>query len=210
MASSELPQDIEDLRERLTRGSWTPSSVREPLYVHKGQPVSGMYGAARRGDCFGTLAIALDADESDRALLDGLYARPCGVAHRVGRSRLYVSALDGQRARQELERLLPALRTGQLEAVAAAVTARGWIVDRDRSYDLTYDGSIQVTAVRDGEELSTGASWFGAAALQDLAIDERGRASARPSRSLSVDASVASAACARALLQALVPTLAAR
>lgn len=192
------------VRERLDRGGWTLASLVEPLMVLEGRQVAGFHGTAWRDDCFGSFALALQCEDRDQAFVDRFYRETHVSVVPAGRSTLYANALDGARAREEIEALREVLGHASFEGIVAAVEARGWVVDPARTFEDRWDVQLHVRASRAGEDLDIGVGWTSALDTPEVRLGRGGWVSARLSPGVGVSACVRSSARAGELLRALL------
>ncbi|MCB9685929.1 MAG: hypothetical protein H6735_12880 [Alphaproteobacteria bacterium] len=119
----------DELRYRLQDAGWT---------VLSGRPSAGVTTATCRRDDTHAFVVVIDrADEN--ALTDVIGRHPFAVTERLGTAVVRVHVRDGAAALAELAVIAGvAVSDAGLAAVSAAVTARGWTVDRSAERD--HDG----------------------------------------------------------------------
>jgi hypothetical protein len=143
-----------------------------------------------------------DGDEADR--LASLSGSPRMASRRVGRTKVQVEVLDGDRALAELQALESAQAlSGSLDGAVDAVVRRGWHIERDETREDDYEFSWQIGARAPGEHLRLFVRWS-SASPQPPRLDEDGQAKAVFGVA-SVSVAIRSAHHAQALLDVLLP-----
>ena len=199
-----MPRSPEALRTRLERAGWTVESLRENMVKIAGEGSPGAnHAVAVLDDLYARVTFVTRYEGID--YLEGLFGGPMAASIEVGEAKLFVSVLDGGRAREELDRLEPRLSAARsLKKAIAAVEAGGWKVDRNRSSEDSYDSfGYEIRAQQEGFYLELSVGLPEPHQQGKATITEKGRSSCARGRYF-LSANIRSAAHAGDLLAALL------
>ncbi|MBW2702451.1 MAG: hypothetical protein JRF33_16650 [Deltaproteobacteria bacterium] len=199
-----MPRSPEALRTRLERAGWTVESLRGNMVRTSGEVSPGANHAVAVLDDFYARVTFVTRYEGIN-YLERLFGGPMAASIEVGEAKLFVSVLDGGRASKELDRLESSLSSARsFEEAIAAVEAGGWIADRNRCTEDSYDSfGYEIRAQQEGLYLELSVGLPEPHQHGKATITEKGRSSSARGRYL-LSANIRSAAQAADLLAALL------